>query len=385
MKIRADEKVIIVGTSYNGTAATITSTEHIFIDTTKYSGSVTYFLEVVGQVTAGASGSIRLRRNGTTTDDATITISSLGATSTLVRSASFTPNAGGQDYFLFADSAGASKTLSMWIAKVVVLIDTSSSDLTANESSIELGDEIASTSTTGVTTGLYWKYDSNNWDGTITARFEAVMNSSSTKVTTTAQLQVADGTGDGFVNWANVTNAVATTTSITSTRVRAASDFALTTGRNYRVIVTTTNSKSAVTLHNAKVIITQSGTITKFENQYWFGNSFDISATGAQNDLNKWDTTEWSGVTNTYKGVIDAINNSTSVTAFKTSSGVTTLGTVSSPDNQGMATLAMPTSQNLDINPSSNDGINAARIIVLVVGTAAAVATNYLTLLGVGT
>jgi hypothetical protein len=100
MIIRQEVNIVTNGSTSN-TNATITMSELVYLDTTKYSGSVSYYFEVIADATAGSTGNVRLRRNGTTTDDATIAISSIGATLSLTRSSSFTPNPGGQGIFYF--------------------------------------------------------------------------------------------------------------------------------------------------------------------------------------------------------------------------------------------------------------------------------------------
>ncbi len=69
---------------------------------------------------------------------------------------------------------------------------------------------------------------------------------------------MADGTGDGFVNWANVSGTAITTTgsSLTAQRQRSGA-FTLVAGRNYRCVMKAGNSKSGLTLYCAKIVLQQ--------------------------------------------------------------------------------------------------------------------------------
>lgn len=353
------------------------------LDTNNFSGSCTYYLEVITWSDVSIAYNIRLRRFGTTTDDCTINIPT-GTTSATLFTQSFTPPAAAAtEYFVrISNTTGANK--SMYSARIVIVQDTGASSLTDTETQIELGaPSFSTTSTTGASTGNYWKYDSANYDGSITAVFEAVLSSSSTKNTVTAKLQVDNGS---FASWTDVTNASVSIATLAGGRVRAGSAFTLTSGRNYRVLIVSGNSKSSATIYSAKVILTQTGTITKFEAQYYCANW--MSGTGLQGNYVNWDTTHWSGVTNVYKFAVDVSGaTSTSVCSLKTANDVTTIATVSSPANQGVTTIvSMPTTQNLDVKPTTNSGdMDAERILVFVTKTPAAGGfIPRLTLMGVG-
>lgn len=70
-------------------------------------------------------------------------------------------------------------------------------------------------------------------------------------------LEESDGTGDGFTGWAFktmvVTNGEATST---PTRVRS-SEFTPISGRNYRIVASTTNSTASYNIYNAKIVVEQ--------------------------------------------------------------------------------------------------------------------------------
>ncbi len=70
-------------------------------------------------------------------------------------------------------------------------------------------------------------------------------------------LEESDGTGDGFQNFAFKTQIVTVgKTSTTSERVRSAA-FTPTTGRNYRIVASTTNATASYDIYNAKIVVDQ--------------------------------------------------------------------------------------------------------------------------------
>jgi hypothetical protein len=110
------------------------------------------------------------------------------------------------------------------------------------------------------------------------------------------------------------------------------------------------------------------GTITKLEPQYLLANTLFAAGTALQTFLTKWDSTEWSGVTNTYTGQAEAANGSTSVILITDAAGSTTVATISSPDNAGTGAATMPADGNLDTKATTNAGdVAAARILVATV------------------
>lgn len=255
MKIR--QEINILGNllaAASGSSAT--SSEIVRLDTTKYNNP-TYYFEIVTNSSVSLGFNVSLRRSGTSTDDSTIAVPVLTTANTLIRSTSFTPPAGQTNYVVFIDaSVGATKNVH---AARIIIIDNPTT-LTSTQTQIDLGDNNSetTTSTTDVDLGRpkYWLYTSSNWDATITVFFEAVIATASTKSATTATLQVADGTGDGFTGWSNVASSAVTTTSTTAERVRSGA-ITLTAGRNYRTVFKSGTSKSAATLYGARIIIDQ--------------------------------------------------------------------------------------------------------------------------------
>lgn len=589
------QEINITNAVLSGGSAGANSSEIIQLDTAQYNGTVTFYFEAVGN--RGGSGvndvTITLRRNGTSTDDATLTFTTADTASTLKRSASFTPPAGVTEYLVRCSGTVSQGSASAKTARIIVI--QNASPITTTETQIEVGSASNTTSLTSVplTNPKYWKYTSANWDGSKNFYFEATFQNGTTKSAATASLQVADGTGDGFVGWADVASSPITTTSITPVRIRSA-PLTLTAGRNYRVAIKSSSTKETVTIYNAKIIVGQAdiktglqlyyaldeagsaltaiddmnnaqatvagvtwqagkinngckfpgtnnniGTITNtlpnfanitlsvwvkatntgqtskyiirdygggtdwafhlgqdttnvytcgvhygstykevvsttavttasfvhlamtfdgryiriwvngvnettFDNgsvavvdsanktfylgclnpttqtttalidevaiynitlqtgqiaalynngtgrqastytpitlleaQYLLSNTLLAAGTALQLFLTKWDSTEWSGVTNTYTGQAEAANGSTSVIVLQEADAGSTLATISSPDNAGTAAATMPTSQNLDVKASTNNGdVYASRILVAVTNTSPTVALN---------
>jgi hypothetical protein len=284
--------------------------------------------------------------------------------------------------YYFAGSTAAT----IKFARIIIIQDTGSNPLTSCETQIEIGSQSAVTAIT-IPTGAtasnqtnpkYWYYDSAKWDGTLAFYFEAVAGTPTSKSAATVQLQVADGTGDGFTGWSNVTNGTLTTTSAgPQVRTRAASPFTPISGRWYRIVSSSPTSKSAMNVYGARIIVQQTSAtaITKLQPQYLLSNTLLAAGTGLQNFLTTFDPAEWSGVTNSYSAAANAANGSTSVVTIQKSDGSATYATVSSPDNGKIqAFTSVPsTSTTLDVKAATNNNdLYAVRILVDVVVAAAA-------------
>lgn len=312
------------------------------LDTTVYDTPSAYAFEME---TSLISQTFTLRRVGTTTDDATITSDSGGADKTY--SATLTPPAGQTEYFVF-NAAGNG------VAWKIVVTQTGT---TKTQTHIPVGTGAVANiiSTTGTNAfPRYWKYDASKWDGTTEFWFEAVLITDTTKVTATAILQVADGTGDGFVGWADVTNGTVSTTTVTNEgkRVRAASAFTPVDGRNYRTIYKTSTSKTAIAVPAAAVIVVQTNSPTKLQPTIFIRGA---SGTLAAACTGRWDSSQWDAVTNTYDLVVDAADGAAgSATLYETDGGGD-IASVSAPDNQGTtAGITLPASQ--DVSMRSTGG-----------------------------
>lgn len=94
-------------------------------------------------------------------------------------------------------------------------------------------------------------------------------------------LQESDGTGDGFQNFAFKKQlVVAGKTSTTSERVRSSS-FTPTSGRNYRIVASSTNATASFDIYNAKIVLVQANTSAA---TYYF----DVSDAGPTDPNGVW-------------------------------------------------------------------------------------------------
>jgi hypothetical protein len=228
--------------------------ETVQLDLTQYNGTVSCYFEILASVSSG-TGTVNLRDVSAGTNIATINTIT-GTTKTLYRSSDFSSSVVGPTREYTVD---VSVNESVKAARIIVIQDTGSNPITNAETQIELGNETTTTATvnTAITNPKYWKYTAANWNGTMTATFEATIKAGNTKSGAEATLQVADGTGDGFVNWSDVIGV--STTSLTANRVRTSTAFpiSLVNERYYRVALKSGTSKSAASIYNAKIIINQ--------------------------------------------------------------------------------------------------------------------------------
>ena len=223
------------------------------LDTAAYSGSPTYIFEAVFKGAASNTGTIKLRRVGTSTDDASIA-GSTSASFGIARSTSFTPPAGQTQYMCTLVGDG---TRSQTVAAARIIVLQSEVAITQSQTQIEIGTaETGHTNTVAAaeTDPKYWLYTAANWVGTVSLSVEAVWQTSA-KNTVTINLQEDDGS---FASWADVTTPVSAGTSstgLTSTRIRAG--FTPVNGRHYRISALSSTSKSSYTIANAKIILDQ--------------------------------------------------------------------------------------------------------------------------------
>jgi len=235
------------------TGSTVDSSEIVQLDTAQYVNP-TYYFEVVAQNVLGGE-TIALRRKGTTTDDVTITPSTVSSY-TRFRSSSFTPPAGQTEYIIHAVQVGSGVDVKS--AKIIIIDNPTT--LTSSETQIEIGmikTGLTSTAATKVvpdsTLTKYWKYTAANWDGTTTFYAEVTYLMASSKSGGTFVLQEDNGS---FASWTDKVTIVSAGVATAATRVRSAS-FTPTDGRNYRIAYFVASSKSAASIFNAKVIVDQ--------------------------------------------------------------------------------------------------------------------------------
>ena len=137
----------------------------VLLDTDNYSGTKTYYFEVVAKVSSGTL-TVALERSGTATQDTTVTVTETDFTRK--RGTAFTPPAGETEYNINL-SGGTSPEVKS--ARIIVIQNVGEEPMTATEAQIELGNyEVGKSNTTAAALNYpkYWKYDDDNWDGTTT-------------------------------------------------------------------------------------------------------------------------------------------------------------------------------------------------------------------------
>jgi len=95
--VTAGSASVDTGGASKGASTSADGNVYVQLDTTQYNGTVTYYFEWIGNVASGTS-SVKLRRKGTSTDDATLSVT--GSTTAVWRSTAFTPPAGQTEYML---------------------------------------------------------------------------------------------------------------------------------------------------------------------------------------------------------------------------------------------------------------------------------------------
>jgi len=164
------QEINILCSSYSGTG-TVSSNEIVNLDTTKYSGTCTFYFEAVYSGAASNTGTIKLTRSGTTTNDASIN-GATSATLTLTRSSSFTPPAGATQYIVRLVGDGTrSQTVK---AARIVIIQTQDPFITNTRTIIEIGNSESSTNSTlsALTNPKYWRFNTSNWYGSNLYRYQ---------------------------------------------------------------------------------------------------------------------------------------------------------------------------------------------------------------------
>ena len=232
-------------------AVSSTSGAIVQLDTTQYSGTPTYYFEVVTGSASASTDTVTLTRSGTTTNDASISLAGTAA-NTRVRSTAFTPPSNTKTEYVVKSGANHS----VKVARIIVV--QSSTPVASTETQIEIGNqETGKTNTTAaaLTAPKYWLYTAANWDETSGFYAEVTKAQSAATFNTTITLQQDDGS---FGTWTDLVTIVNADTTSAATRFRV--PFTPTTGRHYRI----SSAESAATggknysLYNAKIIVDQS-------------------------------------------------------------------------------------------------------------------------------
>lgn len=273
------------------------------LDTTIYAGSCSYYFEIGfnDTISSGGKTASLIRTSG-------VSDASIGYTapinSSVIRK-QFNPPSGKTDYKV---SSVGSNTLNYNVAKIIILQNING-NLTSTQTQFDIGNRFSTTSlsATNLTFPKYFHYDSSEYDGNVSIFFEASGVAGNSKSGLTVQLQMDNGS---FSGWTLVAGSTITITSLTAVRSRTAA-ITLTSGRNYRVVIFSGTSKSASTIYSAKIIINQTGYITKTVT-YNYSTSYAQSNVGIAAGYSNWNNNDWIGVTNTNTFVIDVPNGTAS-------------------------------------------------------------------------
>jgi hypothetical protein len=260
------------------TSATANAVEQQIIDGSKFNGTVSYSVEVVATNTS--SGLCNFGVSGLGGPAGVIPAST--STFTLFRVDSQTWSGANFNFNLFLFPLTAAGTVTIKAARVIIIQNTGTNNLTASETQIEIGNRQLATTVTSTSAAQalsapkYWKYDSSLWDGTLSVYGELTYLVSSTTGNKTFTIQQDDGT---LTSWTDVCTILsASTGSTTATRVRSSASFIPISGRTYRLAMLNSSTMSTISIYNAKVIIQSTATVKESQTQvnagssYFFGN-----------------------------------------------------------------------------------------------------------------
>jgi hypothetical protein len=374
------KEIVVLNGSLAGNGDSLNNTWYsnaaALFDSSKYSGSITCYWEVLAVNTSGTNRAIRLTGNFNS-GGGECTVTTGTSSYTLFRSTLTS----GEVTFINGKNLGIlfeqSSTTAVIVkaARLIVVQDTTGAALTSTQSQFEIGNrETAVTVTTASTlqklsAPKYWRYDSANFDGTCTFYGEVSYLVSSTTGSKTIVIQEATS-AEPSATWSTVATMLSAGTGNTVAERLRSTAFTPVNGRFYRLAWTNSSTMTTVSIFNAKIIVDQTGSdITLTEDHYLLANTTLAAGTALQSFLTKWDSAEWSGVTNSYYHQVDAGDNNTSVVELDgiTSGSAVTNSPVSSPDNykQSTSALTMPSSQNIDVKATTNSGsVFGSRIIV---------------------
>lgn len=227
---------------------TASTTNNVTLFNQAYSGTVTFYFEIVAKVASGTL-TVGLRRNGAGSDDVSITVTQTAFTR--LRSAAFTPGANNARYELSL-SGGTSPQVNA--ARIIILQDTGSAGIVSSIRYSEIGNNETGTNITAspLANPKYWTYTPANYDGTL-GPFQAAVCSqiANTMGTVTVTLQQDNGSFGGWADLATITSHSFATPQLNSV------SFTPTSGRHYRLAVKTSDAMYAWSVFNASIQLRQ--------------------------------------------------------------------------------------------------------------------------------
>ena len=231
-------------------AVSSTSSAIVQLDTARYSGTLSYYFEVVTGSSSASTDSVTLTRSGTSTNDASISLAGTAA-NTRVRSTAFTPPASTQTQYVVKSGANHS------IKAARIIVVQSGYPVPSTETQIEIGNQETgkvNTTAAALTSPKYWKYDSSKWDQTSGFYAEVTKTQSATNFNTTITLQQDDAS---FGTWTNIATIVSADTTTAAARFRVS--FTPITGRHYRIssVESASSGGKNYSIYNAKIVVDQ--------------------------------------------------------------------------------------------------------------------------------
>jgi hypothetical protein len=292
------QSINILNQSYSSVAAVVTDTVEIaFLDSTKYNGAA-FYLEVIAKNTdADTNEQISLRGDPASSfDERSVQIDMNTTSWTRFRSAAFTPDDGAEDSkkFFRLSQSDSDGTLQIKTGRIVVLQDAAT--ITDTQTQIEIGAYQTKAGPGAADTyekldeHKIWKYESAAWDPTptFTLGFTA-SNENDMDIITVALQEASDA---AFT--ANVATVASSPEPFTSEAVGyyESSAFTLTPGYYHRLIWQSNDSMTGCDIFNAKIIATQTGTITKLQPEVCQINKM-VNTTNNKEDYSYYDPAEW--------------------------------------------------------------------------------------------
>lgn len=394
----SETQIEICGTGGSTTTSTVyaavTNPKYWQYTATNWDGTLTVYFEATFMSgTSKSAASVTLQTSSSITapswsDVASAEVTTTQTVATRVRSAAITLT-GGNWYRVAFKTASSKSATTIYSAKVVIqsnnLGDTIIGDMTNNSYDIFGGSGTEeqqgfqfTTGSSGYSLSSISFYMNKTLSPSDNVYVEIAPTSISTAATATSA-NVAGSSISGTMGYVNFTFASPPSLSASTTYyVRVIRDGARDTSNFYTIAGDPANpvnrhyvkaSGSWGSVAGGTIQIKTFTTVnpTKLEPQYLLANTLFAAGTGLQTFLTKWDSTEWSGVTNTYYFQAEAADNSTSDVVLIDSGGTTvTNSTLTNVDNaQISSAMTMPSDQNLDVKATTNAGdIAGARILV---------------------
>ena len=234
----------------NTLATSSTSGGIVQLDTTRYSGTVSYYFEVVTANSSASTDTVTLTRNGTSTNDSSVSLAGTGA-NVRVRSTAFSPPSNTQTEYVVKTGASHS------IKAARIIVTQASTPLTSTETQIEIGNEetgLTNTTSAPLSSPKYWHYTAANWSTTPSFFVDVTSAQSATSANVTIILQEDDG---AFGTWGLNQAFIISNYSLGTAAGRHRVPFVPHDGRNYRIVAYEGGGTRNYSIYNAKIIVDQ--------------------------------------------------------------------------------------------------------------------------------